>query len=242
MRYLITFSYDGSKFFGYQKQKEEETIQETLEQALTKINKKEVHVVGSGRTDAKVHANMQCAHFDLDINIEPENLKKGINSLIGDYIYVYKVEQVDNNFHARFNVLKKTYTYKLNMGEYNPIEADYVYQLNKQLDINKMIEASNYLIGEHNFKSFTKADDIKESYIRTIYDLNIKEPNNYLTISFTGNGFMRYMVRNMVGSLIEVGLLKKQPQDIKTILEQEDRTKAGITAPACGLYLDNIEY
>lgn len=237
MRYLITFSYDGSKFNGYQKQIDKNTIQDKLEEALTEINKKEVFVSATGRTDAKVHAYNQKAHFDLDITIEEENLKRAINSLIGNYIYVKHVKKVNDNFHARFDCFEKTYTYKINVGEYNPIECDYVYQYCKCLDVSNMKQAIQYLIGEHNFKSFTKADDIKDDYKRTIYKATIEQQDNYIYITFTGNGFMRYMVRNIVGTLIEVGENKRKPEEIIVILNSMDRKVAGKTAPANGLYL-----
>lgn len=241
MRYLITFSYDGSKFNGYQKQPNKNTIQDKLEEALTEINHKPVLVSATGRTDAGVHAYNQKAHFDLDFDIEESSLKKALNSLVGDYIYIKEVMKVDNTYHARFDCKEKTYTYKINTGEYNPIEADYVYQYGKSLDISKMQEAIKYLEGEHNFKSFTKSDDVKDSYVRNIFYTNIRCEADYILITFTGNGFMRYMVRNMVGTLIEVGEGKRNPKDIKDILKSADRRKAGKTAPACGLYLIDVK-
>ena len=156
MRYLITFSYDGSKYKGYQKQPEVTTIQGELEKVLTGINNSEVLVSASGRTDAGVHALNQTAHFDLDINITSEKLKMALNSLLPSDIYVKKVEEVDRDFHARFNVKEKEYIYKINVGEYNPLEKDYVYQYNKELDVVKMKEAIKYFEGTHDFKSFTK--------------------------------------------------------------------------------------
>lgn len=242
MRYLITFSYDGSKYKGYQKQPEVTTVQRQLESALTQLNNKEVLVSASGRTDAGVHALNQTAHFDLDINITSEKLKMALNSLLPDNIYVKKVEEVDSNFHARFNVKEKEYIYKINVGEYNPLEKDYVYQYNKELDIDKMKEAIKYFEGTHDFKSFTKNNDKKDDFVRTIISTNIDIKDNIITISFRGTGFLRYMVRNMVGCLIEVGQLKKESTDVKVILEAKDRTKAGITARPEGLYLKEVSY
>ena len=242
MRYLITFSYDGSKYKGYQKQPEVTTIQGELERVLTGINNSEVLVSASGRTDAGVHALNQTAHFDLDVNITPEKLKMALNSLLPSDIYVKKVEEVDSNFHARFNVKEKEYIYKINVGEYNPLEKDYVYQYNKELDIDKMKEAIKYFEGTHDFKSFTKKNDEKDDFVRTIINANIDITDNIITISFRGSGFLRYMVRNMVGCLIEVGQLKRESVEVKTILEAKDRTKAGITAHPEGLYLKEVSY
>lgn len=246
MRYLITFAYDGSKYKGYQKQPRVKTIQGELERALKEINNdKQVDISASGRTDAKVHAYNQKAHFDLDIKITCDKLKQALNSLIPGDIYVKSVVEVKDDFHARFNVKAKEYIYKINMGEYNPLEKDYVYQYNKRLDLVEMERALKYLEGEHDFKSFSKADDEKEDYVRTIIQTNIireiKDVNHF-TISFLGTGFLRYQVRNMVGLLIEIGEGKRKSEDILEILEAKDRRKAGITAPGEGLYLKDVFY
>ena len=242
MRYLMTFSYDGTNYNGYQKQPNKNTVQNKIEEALERITNEKITIHSSGRTDSKVHALNAKAHFDIEKEINIDKLKKGINSLIPEDIYIKKIEQVDNEFHARFNVIEKRYLYKINIGDYNPIERNYVYQYNKELDIKKMIEASKYLIGTHNFKAFTKTDDSKDDYIRIIYDIKIKEEDNIITLEFIGNGFLRYMVRNMVGTLIEIGENKLKPMDIMNILESEDRKKAGKTAKACGLYLKDVKY
>lgn len=246
MRYLITFQYDGASYSGYQKQPNANTIQGVLEGVLTKINSnKQVLVSASGRTDAHVHALGQRAHFDLDISITPSNLKKALNSLLPGDIYVTNVEAVDSDFHARFNVKEKEYMYIINVGEYNPIERNYVYQYNKILDVQAMENAISYFIGEHDFRSFTKVDEEKNDYVRIIHKAAIaldKNNPNHLIISFTGTGFLRYMVRNMVGTLIEVGEGKRDSLSIPKILECKDRTKAGRTAPAEGLYLKNVFY
>lgn len=242
MRFLIKFSYDGSKYNGYQKQPRKKTIQKELEKALKEINaSKKVYVSSSGRTDKGVHAINQYAHFDLGINIKPSNLKRALNSLLPDDIYVKDAKEVSDDFHARFDVKKKEYIYKINMGEYNPIEKDYVYQYCKDLDINEMKKAITCVEGTHNFKSFVKGDDY-EDYERTIISTKIEKKANILTISLLGTGFMRYMVRNIVGLLIEVGEHKYNSTDIEKILKVQDRTKSGKCAPACGLYLEDVYY
>ena len=246
MRYFITFSYDGSKYKGYQKQPKGRTIQGELEKALKKINSNNVvSVSASGRTDAGVHALNQRAHFELNNEIDENRLKASLNSLLPNDIYVKNVEKVSDDFHARFNVRAKEYIYIINMGEYNPIEVDYVYQYNNKLNVAEIERALKYLEGTHNFKSFTKADDEKEDYNRTIIKTNVirnTKDINKITISILGTGFMRYMVRNIVGLLIEIGEGKRKSEDIFEILEAEDRTKAGKTAPASGLYLYKIHY
>ena len=247
MRYFMTFAYDGSKYKGYQVQPKEKTVQGEVEKALKKINEgKRAVIHASGRTDAGVHAYNQKAHFDLDMkNITPEKLKDGLNSLLPKDIYIKHIEIVPDDFHARYNVKAKEYIYIINMGEYNPIEKDYVYQYNKKLDVVEMQRALKYLEGTHNFKSFTKADEEKEDYVRTIVQTNLyRELKNVnkITLSFLGTGFLSYQVRNMIGTLIEIGEGKRKSEDIIDIIAQEDRRKAGKTAAPEGLYLKDVLY
>ena len=246
MRYLMTISYDGTNFSGYQKQPKERTVQSELEKALKEISGgKKIEVHSSGRTDRGVHAMAGRVHFDLETKITVEKLNKALNSLLPDDIFVRRVEEVSDNFHARFNAIGKEYVYIINMGEYNPIERNYVYQYNQKLDVVEMERAMKYLEGTHNFKSFTKTDEEKDDYVRTIVQTSlIREVKNVnqITISILGTGFMRYMVRNIVGMLIEIGEGKYKSEEIINILKQKDRTKAGICAPACGLYLRDVYY
>ncbi len=247
MRYFMTFAYDGSKYKGYQVQPKERTVQGEVEKALKKINSgKKVTIHASGRTDAGVHAYNQKAHFDLDMkNITPEKLRDGLNSLLPKDIYIKHIEIVPDDFHARYNVKAKEYIYVINMGEYNPIEKDYVYQYNKKLDVVEMQRALKYLEGTHNFKSFTKADEEKDDYVRTIVQTNLyRELKNVnkITLSFLGTGFLRYQVRNMIGTLIEIGEGKRKSEDIIDIIAQEDRRKAGKTAAPEGLYLKALTF
>lgn len=246
MRYFMTFSYDGSNFFGYQKQIKERTIQGEIEKVLAKINGDiPVSIHASGRTDAGVHAYNQKAHFDLDKKLDISKLKHSLNGMLPDDIYIRGIKEVDEDFHARFNVKAKEYIYKINLDTYNPIERNYVYQLNKRLDIPEMERALRYLEGTHNFKSFTKSDEEKDDYVRTIVQATLeRDPKNVnrITISLLGNGFLRYMVRNIVGLLIDVGSGKIKSEDVIRILEKEDRKSAGICAPSCGLYLKDVFY
>lgn len=246
MRFLMTFAYDGTNFHGYQKQLKARTIQSTIEAELTKLNSgKKVIINASGRTDAHVHALGQRAHFDLVKNIDPERLKRSINKLLPDDIYVLNIEKVSQKFHARFDVKSKEYIYKINIGPYNLFDRNYCYQYNAPLDIVEIERALQYLEGTHNFKAFTKVDEAKENYERTILKTSLIRDNedpSQLTLSFLGTGFLRYMVRNMVGTLIEIGEGKRKAEDIILILESMDRKKAGKTAPPEGLYLKNVFY
>lgn len=246
MKYFMTYSYDGSNFYGYQKQPGKRTIQGEIEEVLKQINDyKSVSISSSGRTDAGVHALNQKAHFVLDINISPDRLIRGMNSLLPSDIYVKNIDVVDDDFHARFNAIGKEYIYKINMGEYDPLERNYVYQYCRRLDIISMERGIKYLEGTHNFKSFVKTDEEILDYVRKISQATIVRDSkdvNKITITFVGTGFLRYMVRNMVGLLIEIGEGKRKPEDIMDILKQEDRKFAGKTAPACGLYLRNVFY
>jgi len=246
MRCFIGFSYDGSKYFGYQKQIDKRTVQGVMEEALTKINGGDfVSLVASGRTDAGVHAIHQRAHFDFNKDIPLNKLKRAINSLIPDDIYVSTITKVDSTFHARYSAKAKEYIYIINMGPYNPIEKDYVYQYNKKLDIPEMERALKYVEGTHDFKSFVKSSGDNDDCVRTIIQTSLVRDIknvNMITLSIFGTGFKRYMVRNIVGTLIEIGEGKRKSEDIINILNIKDRTKAGSCVPACGLYLKDVYY
>lgn len=246
MKYLMTFSYDGTLYNGYQTQPKGKTIQDEIEKCLSKINSnKKISIHATGRTDAGVHALNQKAHFEVEKELDINKTKNSLNKLLPDDIYIKKIENVPDDFHARFSVKAKEYIYKINMGEYDPIKKNYIYQYNKKLDISEMERALKYLEGEHNFKSFTKATDEIKDYKRNIIQASIIRDIknlNEITISLVGTGFLRYMVRNIVGLLIEIGEGKRKSEDIYQILKEEDRTSAGITAPPNGLYLKDIYY
>lgn len=243
MRYLITFSYDGTCFNGYQKQGNLRTVQGEIEKSLKYINGgRNTPITSSGRTDKKVHALCQKAHCDIKVDITEYKLKRALNSNLPEDIHVIDTKVVDDDFHARYMVIEKEYKYYLNMGEYNPIERNYVYQYGKNLDVDKMKEAINYFVGTHDFKSFTPAKDKRNNYVRTINYVNIEEIDNKLVFTFRGTGFIKYQIRNMVGYLIRVGEGKKSGEDIPLILEKKDRRCASITAHAEGLYLTSVKY
>lgn len=223
MRFLITLSYDGTNYKGYQSQPGLHTIQEQIEYALTKINNnKKTTFISSGRTDKGVHAKMQCGHADLDVSITEYKLKRAMNSNLPDDIHVIKTEIVQDKFHARYNVIEKTYEYYINTGEYNPVERNYVFQYNYHLNIEKMQEGIKYLLGEHDFRSFVTENKEKENCIRKISNATVEKINkDIIKFTFTGNGFLRYQIRNMVGILIKVGEEKKSTSICRRIFEKK---------------------
>ena len=244
MRFLLKFSYDGSKYCGYQIQPGLNTIQECLETAVSKVNngiRKSIH--SSGRTDKGVHALKQYAHVDMDIDITPKKLKRALNSNLPDDIHIIDVSFVNDNFHARYNVISKKYEYYINLGEYNPIERNYVFQYNYELDVDKMNDAIKVFLGCHDFRAFVTDSKEKENCVRNITSAYIEKiGNDKIKFSFEGNGFLRYQIRNMVGILICVGENKISTEDVEKILLSKDRSKFGKTAPANGLYLVDVKY
>lgn len=238
MRYLASVSYDGSKFYGFQKLNNHKTVQQCIEQAISKINKKPVAVKGAGRTDRGVHALGQGISFDLDVNVPVDRLKKAINSLLDDAIYIRDIKEVDDNFHARFSAKKKIYEYVINLGEYDAIRNDYLYNYNRSLDVKEMKKAAKKLEGAHSFKTFTSGE--RDNYNSIIYSIKIKKEKNLLIITFEGKSFYRYMVRNMVGVLIGVGAKKITVDVLDGMFDDKNVTYQ--TAPACGLYLREVFY
>lgn len=242
MRYLLKFSYDGSNYNGFQTQKGLHTIQEELEKAVSKVNNKDTNVVATGRTDKGVHAYSQYAHVDIDVDINEYKLKRALNSNLPDDIHIISTKVVPNNFHARYDIKSKEYRYYINLGEYNPIDRNYVFQYNYKLNVEKMSEAIKYFVGKHDFRAFVTENKEKDNCVRTITKASIMVDNNIVEIKFIGDGFLRYQVRNMVGYLIKVGEEKVLPESVIDVLESKDRTKSGKTAPPEGLYLYNVEY
>lgn len=245
MRYIIQFSYDGSLFAGYQRQPLKRTVQGCLEEAMYFINNKQKTVVcATGRTDKGVHAKCQYAHVDVNVTITPYKLKRALNSHLPKDIHVISTFVVPDDYHVRYHVLQKTYQYRLNMGEYQPLERNYCYQHNYLLDVAKMKEAITYFIGVHDFRAFVTENALKENCVRHIMDASImvdeKNPMEII-FQFVGDGFMRYQVRNMVGLLIKVGNGKIEPIVVKEILDSKVRGKHGCRAPACGLCLVDVK-
>lgn len=241
-RYLIDFSYSGANFSGYQKQPGKRTVQDEIEKVLSSINNNSVKLTSSGRTDALVNAIHQKAHFDLDKEIGAYKLNGALNSYLPDDIYVNSVREVDNLFHARYMVKSKTYEYLINTGDYNPLLRTHVYQYCKPLNIRKMKKAVKYFIGKHDFTTFVSAEDKKEDKVREIYDASVDEKEGIIKITFKGSGFLKYQVRNMVGTLIKIGEEKVLPDIILSLLEKKDRKCAFLCAPAQGLTLTDVKY
>lgn len=242
MRYLIKFSYDGSCFNGFQRQNGLKTVQGVIEDVLGDLEGKFVSLVASGRTDKGVHARYQCAHFDLNKDIKLYNLKKYLNSNFNGEIYIFDVSLMADDFHARYNVKNKTYSYYINMNEYNPMMRNYVYQYCNKLDVDLMKRASLCLIGVHDFRSFCTDEKEKENCIREIYNIDFDIIQGVLKITFTGNGFLRKMVRNIVGVLVEIGSGKKDVFYIEKILCKKTREGNMKCSPSCGLYLEEVNY
>lgn len=240
MRYKLRFSYDGTTFHGFQRQSELVSVQGTIEEALKLIFKKEILIKGAGRTDALVHAVNQYAHFDTDIYIPPLSLKKVLNKRVSPYIYIKEVEITDESFHARLSAKKKEYRYIVSLNEYDPLKANYQYFYPYNLDISKIKEAMTYIVGTHDFTSFSKKKE--DNMIRTIESFNLSIENNVLTFSIIGDGFLHNMVRIIIAVMIKVGSNKIEPTDVIKIIESKNRELVPWTAPAQGLYLYNVWY
>ena len=231
-------SYDGSPYSGYQKQVNATSIQGTIETVLQEIFKEAITIHSSGRTDKGVHAFHQVFHFDTTSSIKIENIQKVCNSYLPDSIYIKSTEEVDPTFHSRYDVVVKKYQYKINTGDFNPIQRNYEWTLN-DFDRTKFEQELQSIIGTHDFASFTKKTD--QSTIRTIYNATIEQKENYIYINIEGNGFLRYMVRNIVGAIIAINKGKLK-HSINELLELKDITLIKDKAPANGLYLYEVTY
>ena len=240
MRYLINMSYDGSSFYGYQIQDNKNTVEGEIERVLGIILNKSINTIASSRTDKSVHAYNQYCHFDYDKELDINKLKNSMNKLLDEGVYIKNISVVDNSFHSRYSVKSKEYIYKINMGMYNPMDRNYILQYNKKIDEQIISKFVKIVSGEHNFKSFT-SDNESKSYIRDL-KLNYKIEDDILYLSFKSNGFLRYMIRNIVGLLLEINDQKKSLEDIDKIFESESRTSLGVSASGCGLYLNEIEF
>jgi len=240
MRYFIRFSYDGSKFYGFQRLNDCPSIQSSLEEALTKIDSNPVIVKGAGRTDRGVHARGQCAHFDLLHDIPVEGLASVLNKLVGPYIYIKECRKVSSDFHARFSVIQKKYTYRIYLGEYNPRLFDYVYECAYPLDISLMKEASQFFLGVHDFRHFVSGD--RDQYQAVVQQVDFQLSGEFLDITFIGKSFYRYMIRNLVGSLLDVGMGKRDILEVQQALINPSQVKQFSTAISNGLYLDEVIY
>jgi tRNA pseudouridine38-40 synthase len=240
----IILSYDGTNYYGWQRQGNLITIQQVLEESIAKMTREPVRVIGSGRTDTGVHALKQVAHFKTKSSIPERNFLLGINGILPKDIVIKELVEVDNNFHARLHAKSKIYLYRIWNQRIRPIfEKNYAWFISAPLDIMKMNAATSFFKGMHDFTSFCAVHNDAPDHIRTIIDIGVKKSEEgIIEIEVEADGFLRYMVRNIVGTIVCVGNGKYQPEDIIKIMEAKDRRCAGIKAPAHGLFLKEVKY
>ncbi|WP_039076404.1 tRNA pseudouridine(38-40) synthase TruA [Bacillus sp. MSP13] len=245
MRMKCTISYDGHLFYGYQVQPGKRTVQNELEKALAVLHKSKerIPVVSSGRTDSGVHAAGQVIHFDTPLSIPAERWPYALNALLPDDIAVKQAEIADDGFHARFSAVKKEYRYFVYTEKHPDVfKRHYTYHFSYHLNVQNMKEAATHLLGTHDFTSFCAVKTEVQDKVRTIYELDWTETNDGLQMRIIGSGFLYNMVRIIAGTLLDAGIGKISPDDVKSMLEAKDREAAGRTAPGHGLYLWNVCY
>jgi len=243
-RIKCIIAYEGTLFNGYQVQPNQRTVQTDIETVLSRMHKgKQIRIHASGRTDTGVHAVGQVIHFDSEYNLEPDQWKKALNAQLPKDIYIKSVTIEEPTFHSRFDVVQKEYRYVIwNETEENIFSRNQHYFFPYELDLGKMQEALQYLIGTHDFSSFCASNtDIKDK-VRTIYEGTITKEEQGIVIKLVGNGFLYNMVRIIVGTLVEVGQGKRDVKSVKIALEARDRSFAGKTSPPHGLFLWKVDY
>ena len=239
----LIIEYDGTKFNGWQKQPNKPNIQGEIENAIEIITHEKCDLIASGRTDAGVNALGQVANFKTNSDIDIEKLPYALNSQLKKSIVIKSAEEVEERFHSRYSVHSKTYRYTINNSKQGTaIYRDMEYHFPLELDENKMNQAIQYFIGEHDFKAFKASGTSSKSSVRTIYDAKVWRENDRILIELTGNGFLYNMVRIISGTLVDVGIGKIEPNDVKQIIESKDRSQAGKTLPAKGLCLIRVNY
>ena len=242
MRYFLVISYCGTKYHGWQRQPNSVSIQQTIEDAISIILKKKILLIAAGRTDAGVHALNMYAHFDANINREIESKLVGlINSFLDDSISIKKVMKVIDSAHARFDAISRTYKYKISFLK-DPFRHERYFELRNKINFENIKIATESLLLHNDFKSFSKTRSDVKNYLCDIYEVDWKLKNDKAVFTITANRFLRNMVRAIVGALIEVGKKKISVDDFNNIIIQRDRTKAGFSVPACGLYLVDVKY
>lgn len=244
-RVLLTISYDGTNYCGWQKQLAGSvpTVQEEFDKACSKLFKSEIESIGASRTDAGVHALGQRAVIDVDSTIPTDRIPMALNSLLSNDIVVTESQDVPDDFNPRFNAVKKTYEYKIYNSRFrNPIYRNYCEYVREQLDVKEMASAAKYFIGEHDFKGFCSSGNSSKTTVRTIYNISVEQLNDFIVISVTGSGFLYNMVRIIAGTLIYVGNGKIKASEMQQIISSCDRQKAGKTAGPAGLTLVKIVY
>lgn len=254
----LTLAYDGTDFYGWQVQPERVTVQRTLAEAIERVTGERVLPQGSGRTDAGVHARGQVASFWLEAGIPAENFGRALNRKLPESVRVLRAEKTEAEFHARHSAKAKTYEYRIHRGEIClPWEARFAWALHWPLVVSRMQEAAALVVGEHDFTSFAasdpdlamrraEAEDCDEvegvGNVRTIFESGWREEGELLIYRVRGDGFLHHMVRNLVGTFVDVGRGAVEAGAMVRILDAKSRGEAGPTAPARGLFLDNVEY
>lgn len=247
MRYKLTIEYNGTGLLGWQRQLDGPSVQQYLEEVLEMLNGgQHKEIPSAGRTDAGVHALAQVAHIDLDRSMEPFKIREAFNAnlrLKEAPVVVLEVEPVNDDFHARFSARGRGYIYRiLNRRAASTLRENRVWWVPLPLDLEKMRQGAGYLIGHHDFTSFRAAACQAKSPLKTLDRLDITAEGDEIVFTVEARSFLHHQVRNMVGTLKLVGSGQLQPEDVKTILEAKDRSAAGPTAPACGLYLNKVVY
>ncbi|KGO13196.1 pseudouridine synthase [Clostridium botulinum] len=241
----LKLEYDGTNYYGWQKQKNEKfiTLQGTLEKVISNITKEKVEIIGVSRTDSGVHAKGYVCNFFTNTRIPPKNLQKVINNNLPPDIVVLSSEEASSEFHSRFCSKGKTYEYTvLNSSQPIAIGRNYIFQFKDKLNIDNMKVASRYFIGTHDFSAFkTKGSSVKTS-VRTISKFEINKKSDFIKFIITADGFLYNMVRIIVGTLIEIGLSKREPEYVEYVIKSKDRTKAGSCVPSSGLCLKEVFY
>ena len=243
--YKLTLCYDGSRYSGWQKQgNTAQTVQGKLETLLSRALEQPVEIAGSGRTDAGVHAYGQVVNFFTDGRIPTDRIVRAVNSLLPPDIVVRAAGEADRDFSARHSAKSKTYIYRIQRGEVpDPMTARYAWYIRRPLDVAAMREALGSILGTHDFSAFRASGGAPMSPVRTMYEAAVEEAaGNQLVCRIHGNGFLYHMVRNIIGTVANVGLGIITPQRFQEILDGCDRTKAAATAPACGLFLEEVDY
>ncbi|MBO4524161.1 tRNA pseudouridine(38-40) synthase TruA [Ruminococcus sp.] len=239
----VTIAYRGTKYHGFQRQNNALTVQEVLENKLSKVLDEPVTVIGCSRTDTGVHANMFCFNVKTNSNINCLGFCRGVNGELPDDISILSCEDVPLDFHARYDCKGKEYIYKMHCSESkNPFAADLMLHYRRKFDIEATRKAAEYLVGTHDFSSFCADCTNVSTTVRTIYSFKIENSGDSVIMLVKGNGFLYNMIRIIAGTLIDVSEKRIAPDDIPTILAAKDRLKAGRTAMAHGLYLNRVFY
>jgi tRNA pseudouridine38-40 synthase len=240
----IIIEYDGTGYHGWQRQRGDITIQQIIEEKVVVITQEKIKLIGSGRTDAGVHAIGQVANFKTGSKIDERNLLRGMNSLLPGDIVIKSLIEVDERFHSRYDAKSKVYLYQIfNSSVPSALYRNYSWFVHFPLDIDNMKTAASQLIGSHDFSSFCASNNDTSDYIRNVINVSINQGKDGIIRFFIeANGFLRYMVRNIVGTLIDVGRGKFLPSEFLDIMKARDRNRAGITAPPQGLFLKEVKY